>query len=62
MIFYGRGNFCFFIVINKGIIELIGDFDSNIGMVVLNSGEIRNENGIIKVLGKGKNKVVIYID
>ncbi|AVQ14852.1 autotransporter domain-containing protein [Fusobacterium nucleatum subsp. nucleatum ATCC 25586] len=62
MISYGRGNLRSSTAINKGTIELTGDSDSNIGMAALNSGEIRNENGTIKVLGKGKNKAAIYTD
>ncbi len=62
MISYGRGNLRSSTATNKGTIELAGDFDSNIGMAALNGGEIRNDDGTIKVLGKGKNKAAIYTD
>ena len=62
MISYGRSNSRSSTAINKGTIELTGDSNSNIGMAALNRGEIRNENGTIKVLGKGKNKAAIYTD
>ena len=63
MISYGRSNnHRSSIATNKGTIELAGDSDSNIGMAALNGGEIRNDDGTIKVLGKGKNKATIYTD
>ena len=63
MISYGRSNnHRSSIATNKGTIELAGDSDSNIGMAALNGGEIRNDDGTIKVLGKGKNKAAIYTD
>ena len=63
MISYGRSNnHRSSIATNKGTIELARDSDSNIGMAALNGGEIRNDDGTIKVLGKGKNKATIYTD
>ena len=62
MISYGKSNLRSSTATNKGTIELTGDNDNSIGMAALNRGEIRNENGTIKVLGKGKNKAAIYTD
>ncbi|MFA1755110.1 autotransporter-associated N-terminal domain-containing protein [Fusobacterium animalis] len=62
MISYGKSNLRSSTATNKGTIELTGDNDNSIGMAALNGGEIRNENGTIKVLGKKGNKAAIYTD